>query len=215
MNQEENDKRIYTSKTVRLSKGFLRKLGQASQEGESLEATLRRLLNWEDGGNGVVNKYVTESSGAVLPFSRYEELVLASSGKEAKRFWSGQSDSFGLIGMWLELREVFKIYPLEAAKLKNNQVRWKARIKNAVRRLKGLELITLDGNSVRGDWQYQLTESGEKELAEASNSGWAEKKVNVLGFMDFIVDLQIEIAKDHDIPEAFEELKEAYSNPYK
>ena len=81
-------------------------------------------------------------------------------------------------------------------------------------KIKGLELITLDGNSVRGDWQYQLTESGEKELAAASNSGWAEKKLNILGFMDFIGDLQIEIAKDHDIPEAFEELKEAYSNPY-
>jgi hypothetical protein len=214
MNQEENDKRIYTSKTVRLSKGFLRKVGQASQEGESLEATLRRLLNWEDGENSIVYKYVTESSGDVLPFARYEELVLVSSAEEAKRFWSGQSDSFGLIGMWLELREVFKIYPLEAAKLKNNQVRWKARIKNAVRRLKGLELITLDGNSVRGDWQYQLTTSGEKELAAASNSGRAEKKLNVLGFMDFIADLQIEMAKDHDITEAFGELKEAYSNPY-
>ena len=214
MNQEENDKRIYTSKTVRLSKGFLRKLGQASQEGESLEATLRRLLNWEDGENGVVYKYVTESSGAVLPFARYEELALASSGDEAKRFWSGQSDSFGLIGMWLELREVFKIYPLEAAKLKNNQVRWKARIKNAVRRLKGLELITLDENSVRGDWQYQLTESGEKELAAASNSGWAEKKSNIIDFMELIGDLQIEVAKGHDIPEAFGELKEAYSSPY-
>ena len=214
MTQEENNKRIYTSKTVRLSLSFLRKLEQASQEGESLEATLRRLLDWEGVENGFVHKYVTESSGAVLPFARYEDLVLASSGEGAKRFWSGQSDSFGLIGMWLELREVFKIYPLEAAKLKNNQVRWKARIKNAVRRLKGLELITLDEHSVRGDWQYELTESGEQELAAASNSGWAEKKGNVLGFMEFIADLQIEIAKNHDIPEAFEELKEAYSDPY-
>ena len=214
MTQEENNKRIYTSKTVRLSKGFLRKLGQASQEGESLEATLRRLLNWEDGENGVVYKYVTESSGAVLPFARYEELVLVSSAEEAKRFWSAQSDIYGLIGLYLELKGVFKIYPLEAAKLKNNQVRWKARIKNAVRRLKGLELITLDGNSVRGDWQYQLTESGEKELAAASNSGWAEKKSNIIDFMELIGDLQIEVAKGHDIPEAFGELKEAYSNPY-
>jgi hypothetical protein len=32
--------------------------------------------------------------------------------------------------------------------------------------------------------------------------------------MDFIADLQIEMAKDHDITEAFGELKEAYSNPY-
>jgi len=214
MTQEENNKRIYTSKTVRLSKGFLRKLGQASQEGESLEATLRRLLNWEDGENGIVYKYVTESSGAVLPFARYEELVLASSGKKAKRFWSAQSDIYGLIGLYLELKGVFKIYPLEAAKLKNNQVRWKARIKNAVRRLRGLGLITLDENSVRGDWQYQLTESGEKELAAASNSGWAEKKSNIIDFMELIGDLQIEVAKGHDIPQAFKELKETYSNPY-
>mgnify|MGYP001221007747 CR=1 FL=1 len=208
------EKRSYNSKTVRLSNQFLEQLGNEATEGESLEATLRRLLNWNVVGNGIVNKYVTESSGEVLPFSRYEDLVLASSVKKTKDFWTGYGDNFALIGMWLEIKNTFKEYPAENQKLKNGQSRWKARVKNAIRRLIEQSCISLDRSTDRGDWQYFLTEMGERKLQLSRKTGWADKKINIYGFEAFVGNLKIELSKGRNIEEAYSILKEDYVEPY-
>ena len=208
------EKRSYRSKTVRLSNGFIERLGNEATEGESLEATLIRLLNWTVAENGVVYKYVTESSGEVLPFSRYEDLVLASSVKETKDFWTGHGDNFALIGMWLEIKDTFKKYPAENQKLKNGQSRWKARIKNAIRRLTDQSCISLDPSTDRGDWQYSLTEMGESKLQLSRKTAWAEKKINIYGFEEFVGDLKIELNNGLTIENSFLILKEDYIDPY-
>ena len=121
--------------------------------GDSMDATIKKLLHLETFQGKIVNKQVPRDR--LAPLERYYFPILNSINLPRKEMQKQVEDYFFSTGH-------FDQYPDELIKLKNTQERWKSRFTSALHALRKQGLIEPIGSGAK-NWQggdYRITDTG-------------------------------------------------------
>ena len=121
--------------------------------GDSMDATIKKLLHLETFQGGIINKQVPRDR--LAPLERYYFPILNSINLPRK-------DMQKQVGNFLFTTGHFDQYPDELNKLKNTQERWKSRFTSALHALRKQGLIEPIDSGAK-NWQggtYRITDTG-------------------------------------------------------
>ena len=121
--------------------------------GDSMDATIKKLLHLETFQGEIVNKQVPRER--LAPLERYYSPILNSINLPRKQMQKEVEDYLFTTGH-------FDQYPDELIKLRNTQERWKSRFTSALHALRKQGWIELDNTGAR-NWQggdYRITDTG-------------------------------------------------------
>ena len=121
--------------------------------GDSMDATIKKLLHLETFQGGIINKQVPRER--LAPLERYYFPILNSINLPRK-------DMQKQVGNFLFTTGHFDQYPDELNKLKNTQERWKSRFTSALHALRKQGLIEPIDSGAK-NWQggdYRITDTG-------------------------------------------------------
>jgi|AP95_1055475.scaffolds.fasta_scaffold13638_5 hypothetical protein len=139
-------------KTIYISEELHGFLSQKSL-GDSMDATIKKLLHLETFEGKVVNKQVSREK--LAPIEDYFWPILNYIGLPRKEMQKA-------VGFFLSETGHFEKHPDELVKMRNTQERWKLRFSTALNTLKKLGLIESDKMPTK-NWQggvYRVTASG-------------------------------------------------------
>ena len=148
--------------TVRLSEelySFLQERGN----GETVDSTIRRLLNLDILRGSIVRKQVTRST--IAPREAYTWSILHSFGDDGVLL---RKELQRRVGEYLRTMGLFDIYPADNELMKHRQSRWKVRFGGALNYLKERGCVESVGeyeHNYQGG-EYRITEEGELILAD-------------------------------------------------
>ena len=132
--------------------------------GQSMDATVRRLLKLDDGANGLVRRQTPR--GNIAPAYAYTWTILNQlRAYDQANPQMERSELQKKVGETLAIGDLFIIFPDDASLDKRNQPRWKARFNNALSYLKKTGCIEDIGkDSTAPKWQrgvqYRATDQG-------------------------------------------------------
>ena len=121
--------------------------------GDSMDATIKKLLHLETFQGEIVNKQVPRER--LAPLEKYYFPILNSINLPRKQMQKEVEDYLFTTGH-------FDQYPDELIKLRNTQERWKSRFTSALHALRKQGWIELDNTGAR-NWQggdYRITDTG-------------------------------------------------------
>jgi hypothetical protein len=119
--------------SVFLGKATLEYL-KSHSNGESMDATVRRLLNLDDGVNGLVRRQIPR--GKLAPAFAYTWTILNQLlASDQANPQMARSELQKKVGETLEIGDLFIIFADEASRDKRNQPKWKQRFTNALSHL--------------------------------------------------------------------------------
>ena len=133
--------------------------------GQSMDATVRRLLKLDDGANGLVRRQIPREKLAPSFAYTYSILNQLRAYDEANPQME-RSELQKKVGETLAIGDLFIMFPDDASLDKRNQPRWKARFNNALSYLKktGGCIEDIGKDSTAPKWQrgvqYRATDQG-------------------------------------------------------
>ena len=137
---------------------------KSHSNGESMDATVRRLLNLDDGVNGLVRRQIPREK--LAPAFAYTWTILNQLlAYDQANPQMARSELQKKVGETLEMGDLFIIFPDDASLGNRNQPRWKARFTNALAYLQKTGCIEDIGkDSTAPKWQrgvqYRATDHG-------------------------------------------------------
>ena len=137
---------------------------KSHSNGESMDATVRRLLNLDDGANGLVRRQIPREK--LAPAFAYTWTILNQlRAYDKTNPQMERSELQKKVGETLEIGDLFIIFPDEASLGKRKQPRWKARFTNALSYLKKTGCVGVIGKDATAPKQqrgvqYRATDQG-------------------------------------------------------
>ncbi len=137
---------------------------KSHSNGQSMDATVRRLLSLDDGANGLVRRQIPREK--LAPAFAYTWTIL----NQLRAFDEAnpqmeRSELQKKVGATLEIGDLFIMFPDDASLGKRNQPRWKARFTNALTYLKKTGCVDVIGKDATAPKQqrgvqYRATDHG-------------------------------------------------------
>ena len=137
---------------------------KSHSDDESMDATVRRLLNLDDGANGLVRRQIPREK--LAPAFAYTWTILNQlRAYDQANPQMGRSELQRKVGETLNVGDLFIIFPDDASLGKSKQPRWKARFTNALAYLKKTVCVDVIGKDAtapkqRKGVQYRATDYG-------------------------------------------------------
>jgi len=137
---------------------------KSHSNGESMDATVRRLLKLDEGANGLVRRQIPR--GNIAPAFAYTWTILNQlRAYDQANPQMERSELQKKVGETLAIGDLFIIFPDDASLGKRNQPRWKARFTNALAYLKKTGCVDVIGKDATAPKQqrgvqYRATDHG-------------------------------------------------------
>ncbi len=117
--------------------------------GQSMDATVRRLLKLDEGANGLVRRQIPREK--LADFYAYTWTILNQLRTyDQANPQMARSELQKKVGETLEVGDLFIMFPDDATLGKRNQPRWKARFTNALAYLKKTGCVDVIGKDATG-----------------------------------------------------------------
>ena len=137
---------------------------KSHSNGQSMDATVRRLLKLDEGANGLVRRQIPR--GNIAPAFAYTWTILNQlRAYDQANPQMERSELQKKVGETLEVGDLFIMFPDDASLGKRNQPRWKARFTNALAYLKKTGCVDVIGKDPTAPKQqrgvqYRATDYG-------------------------------------------------------
>ena len=137
---------------------------KSHSNGESMDATVRRLLKLDDGANGLVRRQIPRDN--LAPAYAYTWTILNQlRAYDQANPQMERSELQKKVSETMEVGDLFIIFPDDASLGKRNQPRWKARFTNALAYLKKTGCVDVIGKDATAPKQqrgvqYRATDHG-------------------------------------------------------
>ena len=145
---------------------------RAHSNGESMDATVRRLLKLDEGANGLVRRQIPRQR--LADFYAYTWTILNQlRSYDQANPQMARSELQKKVGETLEIGDLFIMFPDDASLGKRNQPRWKARFTNALSYLKKTGCVEARGKAPDAQKQergvqYRATDQGLSVISDIS-----------------------------------------------
>jgi len=137
---------------------------KSHSNGESMDATVRRLLKLDEGANGLVRRQIPREKLAP-PYAYTWTILNQLRTYDQANPQMARSELQKMVGETLAIGDLFIMFPDDASLGKRNQPRWKARFTNALAYLKKTGCVDVIGKDATAPKQqrgvqYRATDYG-------------------------------------------------------